>query len=877
MNWLNQIDDILDRFLPASSTSTKTNDKGDVLIDKFKDLDDDIIKKDQEEILQQRPLISSQDKTYVEDLKTKKTDVYLMASNPLPNKRLPGTICKTKRRPRTEYKKEASLNELGFINCADIESQEEILRQNLYLNTVNAEVNRFENVFPQENQALSLDNNENHKSIHSDPCYSISGKDEKIYSPTTSNTEENIIQNETLSLPILELKKQEIIYDEVQTMDQKLSFNTIEETGKRHETTLPLFTQTLNNPTTSKIEETLLMRNESSSSELLDFGKDSASVAFDYVRNQAQSLRAVMGDLDYAFEQAIEDRDGDYDDSTSNMTEEEGEDYNYGDHIIPWSLDRIDQDSNMSLSDEFHSSVSEFHPSMNCHGVFHIRLIRGQHFPCTPKSTIQTIISLPPWKGKIKAPSGQTYKGPSTAGTCFRWSNQDSMNENAEESTCFSMIHTYNNEQTPVPTIMIQVKDVSYSMFEKDLFYIPLCCKPLMKRPCVWRRRWCIADSINGKRRNLDTVHNECVMENTFRDMTMPLILLEAVFEPTNFSDAHPKSVQFNEYDRTEVLAPDESSYFSESPNRRHVTFSEVSSVSSSTAGISIPTLGRKGLSSAPHLFRIASTWKPGHCSVCSVSTGLWSRYYQCEVCGLDCCNDCQLRVDLELPCGSEAAEIKVKQAKESKITFRRVMAILAPIGEEEQTKNTNMPSPKEAVETKTVGILKLQVHRAVLFQRTFSADIDIVDMYKIRDRWSRVGDYYIRISWSDGDGDNKRTKTVFQTSSPIFESDEIQIPVKTYGSEYLVEAIDANTDKAVGATLLTTQGILQWQRDELVSNEGIRFRSILSYPISPPTIKRSLELRAPWKHGFGLEFYKTGMISDTNQAGKCPSHSEFW
>jgi hypothetical protein len=29
------------------------------------------------------------------------------------------------------------------------------------------------------------------------------------------------------------------------------------------------------------------------------------------------------------------------------------------------------------------------------------------------------------------------------------------------------------------------------------------------------------------------------------------------------------------------------------------------------------------------------------------------------------------------------------------------------------------------------------------------------------------------------------------------------------------------------------------------------------------------LELRVPWKHGFGLEFYKTGKINDTNQAGE--------
>ena len=899
MNWLNKIDEILDRFLPPPSTSESTDDFAGENTDRQEDVQKHLSEQLNSLIsvpsIPRTSIPSAIDDRRIQNKEFKSVGLNVNTLQGSSYKGLPGTI-KTKRRPRPieltkgmhpdedlptiPVKNNAIPNE---TETGDVHSETSLSNSSLQPIATIYSVGIFQEAPSQHTYALDTSNtflpssqrdNEELSSFTLNPEL----VEEKFllnsrFSPSDSPTPSSSILPSNLSL-------------QVEARDLP-TFNIEDTVAQNDSSTLILSIKGIQNdqqnePKNVPIESTFV-RHESlsstfshpySSSENMFDAKDSASIAYEFVRSQAQSLRAAMGDLDYVFEQTNGEHDGD-DDSASNITDEEGEDYNYGDHIIPWiaelesSSSIHDNGSTSSQSSYLNTTSPElitFHPSMNCHGVFHIRLIRSQHIPCTPKSTIQTIISLPPWKGKIKTQLGQTYKGPSKAGTCFRWDGHSPMHGDSEDLACFSMIHTYNNEETPMPSIFIQVKDLSYPMFEKDLFSLTLSCKPLMKTPYKWRKRWCVADSHKSgddSKRKIGKIDPNVFKDDACMGAADPIILLEAVFEPTNFSNAHPKSIQLPEYNPT-TLAQDELNQVCESPARRSSAFSEASSVSSSPV---TSTIMRKGLSSKPHLFRIMSMWKPGYCGVCSVTTGLWNRYYQCEICGLDCCSDCQLRVDLELPCGSEAAERTVSKARQSKITVRRVMAILAPIREEDHVKNSDLVD-KQGVQNKTIGTLKLKVHRAVLFQKTFSAEVDVVNMYKMRDRWSRVGDYYIRISWSDGNGDNKRTKAVFQTSSPIFESDEMAIPVKTYASEYLIEAIDANTDKAVGSTLLTTQGILQWQRDQSVSSEGVQSH-VFSYPVKAPTIKRTLELRIPWKHGFGLDFYKTGKVNDTNQAGK--------
>jgi hypothetical protein len=54
------------------------------------------------------------------------------------------------------------------------------------------------------------------------------------------------------------------------------------------------------------------------------------------------------------------------------------------------------------------------------------------------------------------------------------------------------------------------------------------------------------------------------------------------------------------------------------------------------------------------------------------------------------------------------------------------------------------------------------------------------------------------------------------------------------YGSEFRVELVDATTDTTVGTSLLTTQGLLQEQRDFLIEDRGVRpwayFREVRNF-----------------------------------------------
>lgn len=79
----------------------------------------------------------------------------------------------------------------------------------------------------------------------------------------------------------------------------------------------------------------------------------------------------------------------------------------------------------------------------------------------------------------------------------------------------------------------------------------------------------------------------------------------------------------------------------------------------------------------------------------------------------------------------------------------------------------------------------------------------------------------------------------------------------------------DAARDKPVGCTLLSTQGLLQWQRDELEKEEGISITSTLTQkPMKAKKRKIVLELRTGVKKGFGLDFYTAGKPSDTIRSG---------
>lgn len=76
------------------------------------------------------------------------------------------------------------------------------------------------------------------------------------------------------------------------------------------------------------------------------------------------------------------------------------------------------------------------------------------------------------------------------------------------------------------------------------------------------------------------------------------------------------------------------------------------------------------------------------------------------------------------------------------------------------------------------------------------------------------------------------------------------------YGTEFRIELIDATTDKPIGKSLITTQGLLQQQRDYLVEEKRVPFLSFVR-PIRFTEMRHvTIELRSGIKNGFSTDFF---------------------
>ena len=90
------------------------------------------------------------------------------------------------------------------------------------------------------------------------------------------------------------------------------------------------------------------------------------------------------------------------------------------------------------------------------------------------------------------------------------------------------------------------------------------------------------------------------------------------------------------------------------------------------------------------------------------------------------------------------------------------------------------------------------------------------------------------------------------------------------YGTEFRIEILDASSDASIGSSLITTQGLLQWQRDKVASEGALSFSTIkYQQPLEGQKRNAILELRTGVKSGFGLDFYKSGKLSTSSRAGK--------
>ena len=143
----------------------------------------------------------------------------------------------------------------------------------------------------------------------------------------------------------------------------------------------------------------------------------------------------------------------------------------------------------------------------------------------------------------------------------------------------------------------------------------------------------------------------------------------------------------------------------------------------------------------------------------------------------------------MRLPCGSDEAKEAAKKAKRSTVSgaLGELMSVVAPIEEKADERDGEKSSEpalpvEDADRARNIGAspsiidgvasLRIKLVRACLFDRPYAPETDLDYILKKEGRALRVGDHYARITWTGSGTASKRTRTVFQTARPLFDSE---------------------------------------------------------------------------------------------------------
>ena len=486
----------------------------------------------------------------------------------------------------------------------------------------------------------------------------------------------------------------------------------------------------------------------------------------------------------------------------SDLTDEENED-----------ADSTEQQAkDFSLSFPESTSIKSWDPSFNCYGIVHVRVLRAQRLPCSPGTSVVASLALPPWKGKIRIPAQAAFDGPDGADVCIRWdkptkkvTGRGSVVEDTDAQHFHSMVHAYNNKETPIPIVSLVLSTSSLGgVLEKFLCSVAFSCQDIMKNPGVWTSNWHSAnlDPVTGsvdasspsKQSSFLSSVRESTVYGEYDDEYNPLILIEASFEP---KVEDPEQMISEDSDTLGPIPRD--LVIRSSPERRlrHMPETVYSSIEDDSLSktSSLTSVVARHHASKAHLLRVRSFWTPAWCAVCSnvITSGWLQGSFECEACHIFCCKDCQLQVDVTIPCGSELSRIAVKKAQQYQVSIGQVMTTLAPYSSKEKSdpkelKDNDDKFSQPNAKIKGIGIMSLKVLNACLFDNTYPSDTEPSDLFKRDSHDLRIGDHYVRVSWQ-GTKESKRTKTVLQTAKPVFDSDVMHFDVAHYGVEYKVIA----------------------------------------------------------------------------------------
>jgi len=471
--------------------------------------------------------------------------------------------------------------------------------------------------------------------------------------------------------------------------------------------------------------------------------------------------------------------------------------------------------------------------------------------PCPVGSSVVCSASLPPYSGRVKTTRKPAFLSTYEHGVCVKWDRDDGL--------C-SMVNSWNSVESPVPSIQIALmfSPLGMGLLDFTMCSVTLSCEVLMKAPGQWKMQWCqmsLPSSMLG-----DTP-------------PAPLIHLEATFVPTTvdgkpadtsiFSATRIKKVMMSPVRAPKPVVPIsvDASGHSEASNTSKpptppIPQEETSPESEGEMHNDISKEETTAHEASAHLLRVSSFWVPTACHVCSKILMVHNKGFLCEACGIICCDDCRLNVDLELPCGSEEARAIVESSIRNKISVGNIMAVVAPDKVyAEQRKESNTPNASGTDGDTSIGSLKFQFRQACLFQQALAPSASPETAFRTSHS-TREGEYYCRITSSIG-GKSVRTRPAY-SGNPHFNSKQLEMMVNNYGEEFRLDCVDARTDQIVGSALLSTQSILQMQRDEVISAYGSSLFQCLSGPIVERGVRppMKLMLRKGVNKAFGLNFY---------------------
>ena len=432
--------------------------------------------------------------------------------------------------------------------------------------------------------------------------------------------------------------------------------------------------------------------------------------------------------------------------------------------------------------------------SMNCHGIFHVRVLRASRLPCPVGSSVFATMSLPPWSGRVRTDHVSAFSASLDHGVCARWDQQLS-----DTAGLCSMINAWSSDESAVPSITIELmfSPLGMGFFEVCMCTLNLGCEVLMQAPETWKTQWCY------------TTVSARSTKDSKSDDKVPLIQVEAMFAPSLNRDDLSTGLATSEGNcfagGYRVIRNDESALaqrfldqststlLRDSDSEDGVESSIVKSAGAEAATVTSSVPFSLNAENKPHHLRLLSLWRPASCHVCSKII-MGRKGFHCEQCDIYCCGDCRINVDILLPCGSESAKAAVEQSIQSKLTMGNLLSIVAPLdadatrklvdGESERsehpTDTTNLGSSlrrgfDDSEEPEGIGCFKLEFVRACLFQHSIPPDCD-VGTVEIGSNLLR-GDYYARVT-CDQTHKTARTGTLQSVGMPVFDADEMRFEV---------------------------------------------------------------------------------------------------